>query len=197
VYDREIAGRTLTFGNTGGLYRNSLVMYDHETNSLWSHLLGAAVKGPLKGTRLRFIPSTFTSWAEWRRDHPRTLALSPEHYSYIGAELTYTSYFSSGQTGVLPTARTDPRLPSKALVLGVLAPEAKAYPIAALAKRGTIHDTLAGHGVEIRFDQPSGGAAAFLAEGGRLRRLPSTLIFWFAWVDLISRAPLWTPPHGG
>ena len=54
---------------------NALVMYDHQTDSLWSQFLGEAVEGPLEGTRLEIIPAQLTSWREWRDQHPDTFAL--------------------------------------------------------------------------------------------------------------------------
>ena len=57
------------------LWQRSLVMVDEETKSLWSHLLGTAMKGDLKGTELESIPSVITDWKTWRTDHPRTTVL--------------------------------------------------------------------------------------------------------------------------
>ncbi len=195
MYDRRLPGRTLTFGNSGALYRNSLIMYDRQTHTLWSHLLGAAVVGPLKGERLRMIASTFTDWRTWRREHPRTLALSPERSPYGSYRDAYAGYFGSGAAGVLPTIRRDDRLPPKTLVLGVLAPATKAYSLSDLQRLGTINDRLAGRPVAVRYERSSGSAAAYLLGGTHPERLPSTPIFWFAWVDFFPGAPLWEPPR--
>ena len=75
MYDREIEGQEYTFGVSGKLIMNVLVMYDRQTDSLWSQLLGEAVEGPLAGTKLTFIESLQTTWAEWKALHPNTLAL--------------------------------------------------------------------------------------------------------------------------
>jgi len=196
VYDREIRGRTLTFGVSGKLYRNSLVMYDRETESLWSHLLGAAVDGPLAGARLEMIPSAFTQWGEWRRRHPRTLILSPGRspYGHFSAD-PYSGYYESERVGVLGPSRSDDRLAPKALVFGVMAPAAKAYSFEDLERLGTIRDSIAGEPVEVIYKPESQSAEAFLVRGGGRERLPSTPIFWFAWVDFFPDAPLWKPPR--
>ena len=55
-----------TFGVSGKLIMNVLVMYDRQTDSLWSQLIGEAVDGPLKGTVLEFLPAWQTTWAEWK-----------------------------------------------------------------------------------------------------------------------------------
>ncbi len=54
------------------LWNRSLVMQDRETGSLWSHLLGEAMRGPLQGKRLAVIPSQMTDWRTWRTTHPQT-----------------------------------------------------------------------------------------------------------------------------
>lgn len=192
MYGREIRGRTLTFGVSGKLYRNSLIMFDRETDSLWSHLLGAAVEGPMRGAQLEMIPSTFTTWDAWRDEHPSTLALSPGLSPYgLYSSAAYGDYVASDRTGILGTRRRDERLRPKDLVLGVLAPAAKAYALGDLRRHGTIRDTLAGETVEIVYDDEAEKAEAFLIAGDARELLPSTPIFWFAWVDFFPRAPLW------
>ena len=59
-------------------------MMDLETKSLWSHLLGRAMDGKLKGTVLEVIPSDMTTWAAWRKSHPQTtvLDMSRTHRAY-------------------------------------------------------------------------------------------------------------------
>ena len=54
---------------------NALVMYDHQTESLWSQFLGQAVRGVFTGAKLEFIPALMTDWATWVELHPDTKAL--------------------------------------------------------------------------------------------------------------------------
>lgn len=192
MYDRAIRGRKLTFGVSGKLYRNSLIMYDRETDSLWSHLLGAAVEGPLAGARLRLLTSAFTTWGAWRKSRPGTLVLSPRlsPYGSYGSD-TYEGYYESSETGILGTRRKDTRLEPKELVLGLLAPAAEAYAFKDLARYGTIRDRVGGKLVEIVYDADARSAEAFLVTERGRERLPSTPVFWFAWVDFFPGAPLW------
>jgi hypothetical protein len=78
VYDPQIDGRTLTFGVSGRLYKSNLLMFDRQTDSLWSQLLQKAITGPLTGKKLVMLPSEHTTWEFWRRQHPDTVVLSPE-----------------------------------------------------------------------------------------------------------------------
>ncbi len=75
MYARTVRGTALTFGVSGMLWNRGLVMYDRETNSLWSHILGKAMEGQLKGSELEQVPSVMTDWQTWRRDHPNTTVL--------------------------------------------------------------------------------------------------------------------------
>jgi hypothetical protein len=48
--DGRVAGRVVTFGTSGELYRSNRVMYDRQTESLWPQMSGYAVAGGLTGT---------------------------------------------------------------------------------------------------------------------------------------------------
>jgi hypothetical protein len=70
VYDRELDGQTLTLFVDGRLWKDSMVMADRETRSLWSHVEGEAKSGKWKGKKLKRFPSELMSWQSWRRAHP-------------------------------------------------------------------------------------------------------------------------------
>jgi hypothetical protein len=75
VYGRTLDERVLEFGHEGVLYRNSFVMYDRETRSLWAHTTGQAIKGELRGRKLEFLASEVVPWSVWSERHPDTLVL--------------------------------------------------------------------------------------------------------------------------
>lgn len=70
MYARDVDGKTVTLGVSGLLWNRSLVMYDRETGSLWSHILGQAMQGPLTGKELKQVPSVMTDWQSWQKQHP-------------------------------------------------------------------------------------------------------------------------------
>ncbi len=53
----------------------AMTWWDHETESVWSQPWGAAIEGPLEGTRLEMIPASIIPWGTWIADHPETLLL--------------------------------------------------------------------------------------------------------------------------
>jgi len=144
----------LTFGVSGKLYRNVLVMYDRETESLWSHLLGSAFSGPLKGSRLTTVPSVHADWQTWLKAYPTTLVLSKAKSPYGRyVEDPYTGYYVSPQTGLIPPVERDARVFPKEFVLGVASSGgAKAYPFSQLGKRPVVNDEVGGQPLLVAFD---------------------------------------------
>ena len=53
-----------------------MLLYDHQTGSLWSQILTEAVTGPKTGTALKTFPVVETTWRSWKKQHPDTLVLS-------------------------------------------------------------------------------------------------------------------------
>lgn len=72
MYASEVDGRKLTFFVSGKLWGRSLVMRDKETRSDWSHILGQAMAGKMKGKSLTILPATMTTWQDWLEQHPHT-----------------------------------------------------------------------------------------------------------------------------
>jgi hypothetical protein len=116
VYSRIIDGQEFTFGVSGKLIRNVLVMYDRQTGSFWSQLLGEAVQGEMLGTKLEFLPAFQTTWEDWKTTHPDTIALEK---SYAGNFDPYRGYYSSQSEGVLGASQVDERIGQKEFVIGV------------------------------------------------------------------------------
>lgn len=75
MYATTVKDKKLTLTVSGRLWKRSLVMMDIETKSLWSHLLGEAMDGELKGEKLEPLPAQMTTWAAWKQQHPKTTVL--------------------------------------------------------------------------------------------------------------------------
>ena len=86
AYDRRVGERILDFGTSGALFNSSLVMYDRQTESLWSHYTGEAVVGHLTGARLDLIPVQTVSFEAFLATHPdgRVLSLDTGHSRQYG-----------------------------------------------------------------------------------------------------------------
>ena len=117
VYAREVDGKPTTFGVSGKLWRDALVMYDRETESLWSQVDGKAFRGAREGKVLEHIPSTQTTWRNWKKMHPDTLVLRKEEEF---TDSHYEDYFADPEKlGMFGTHIKDDRLGGKEMVAGV------------------------------------------------------------------------------
>ena len=68
--------RKITLFVSGQLWNRSLVMQDKETGSLWSHILGECMAGPLKGSRLEALPAEMVTWKSWKDRYPKSTVLN-------------------------------------------------------------------------------------------------------------------------
>jgi hypothetical protein len=154
VYARKPKEQLFTFGASGKHWANGLLMYDHQTDSLWSQLTGRAITGPEQGTALQMLAATQTSWETWKRLHPGTLVLDPDKSPYrrdYNAD-PYEGYYASQDTGVIAPQRVDQRLAPKALIVGLrLDDRVKAYPLTRLRKQPVVNDTIAQTAVVVVF----------------------------------------------
>ncbi len=130
MYSRILNGKTLTFGVSGKLWKNALVMYDRETETLWSHLTGEALSGPLAGETLTMLAAMpRVKWKEWQAQYPNTEVLSVRGREDQRTD-TYRDYHGSSRTGLFTPENRDKRLRNKETVIGVtLGSQQKAYPL--------------------------------------------------------------------
>ncbi len=164
MYAREIAGRELTFGVSGKLIMNALVMFDYETDTLWSHFLGEAVEGALRGEQLEFVPAAQTTWGAWKKAHPDTLVLDTGRSVFD----PYAGYYDDEDApGIIGETHADNRLRRKDLVMGLLiGGEAVAYPFKELAFTPVVNDIAGGTPVLVVFDILTQFAAAYSRDVG-------------------------------
>jgi Protein of unknown function (DUF3179) len=120
AYDRRLGDRVLDFGTSGMLYNSALVMYDRQTESLWSHFTAEAIIGHLAGQELDVYPVAIVSWADWREAHPDGLVLSRDtgHDRDYGRN-PYPGYDDIDSPAFLFRGRVDDRLAPKERVIGI------------------------------------------------------------------------------
>lgn len=119
VFERQINDHLLEFGVSGLLYNSDLLLYDRQTESLWSQIPGKAITGDFCGQTLKRFPVTHTHWAAWREDYPETQVLSREtSYKRDYARDPYESY-DQAYTLHFPVEHGDRRYHPKELVIGL------------------------------------------------------------------------------
>ena len=120
VYRRDVGDRILSFGTSGALFNSSLVMYDRQTQSLWTHFNGAAVVGTLTGTQLELLPVQTTSWANFLANHPDGAVLTRDTgFSRPYGNNPYVGYDNAGEDPFLFRGEIDERLAAKERVVSV------------------------------------------------------------------------------
>ena len=178
IFDRRVRGAARTFGVSGLLYRSDLLMYDHESQSLWSQIAAEAVVGPAIGERLHLLRSKIDHWGNWRRDHPDTTVLSRKTGHRRDYNRSPYAGYSSSKKLYFPVS-IDPRYHPKMPTLGLRIPGkgARAYPASELAKSGgSVADRFLGRNVRVSYDSDrqlfsvEAPAEVDVVEG-----------FWFAW----------------
>ncbi len=188
MYDPQISGKRLTFGVTGKLYKSGLVMYDRESQSLWSQVLQQAIAGPLTGSALRMLPAEHTNWEYWRAQHPKCLVLSPETgFKRDYSSNPYQEYWEQGRptfrgAGGSTTTKTKSKLRPMERVLGVeVSGVHKAYPFSSLKKKpAQFADQVGNNALVVHFDKKS--ETAYVSDQTGVL-WPSITVFWFAWLD--------------
>jgi len=142
VYSREIENSVYTFGVSGKLVKNALIMFDYETESLWTSISGESIKGDLHGKRLKsVISSQKITWGEWKELHPNTKILSYRGNQTAGYD-NYRGYHKSMlKTGIHTVENKDDRLKDKSTVIGlVVNGDCKVYPISLFKKNKIVSD---------------------------------------------------------
>lgn len=180
AFKADVAGKSLKFGVSGLLYNSDVLLFDRQTQSLWSQILAKAVTGPMKGSNLTAIPITHTSWADWRKRKPDTLVLTEEtgfRRDYTGNP--YDGYEKVEET-IFPVRFRAQGYHPKEQVLGLLIDgKAKAYPFVELARgSGEVKDVIDGHSILVRYNHTHRSAEAFDAQG---KPIAGVTLFWFAW----------------
>ena len=114
-----------TFGTSGKLVNNNLIMYDRQTGSYWPQILGEAITGLLIALELEAFPVYWAQWADAAKAYPDAEVLSREtgFFRPYGID-PYGNY--PGETGYYFTNRllfslmhVDDRLGLKQQIIGI------------------------------------------------------------------------------
>ncbi len=147
AFERRVNGEEIQLGVSGLLRNSDMVMWDHETVSLWQQITGEAVVGELAGTRLPRLTTAIVSFAEVQENFPDAAVLDPDTgFGIAYGSNPYRVY--SSQPAPYPSfadAPEDTRIPALERVVGVTIDGADtAYPFSVLEQQPAINDSVAG-----------------------------------------------------
>jgi hypothetical protein len=189
VFDRRVDGQARGFGVSGLLYQSDLLLYDRESESLWSQIAASAVTGPANGKRLRLLRSSLMPWGRWKAKHPDTTVLSLETGHRRDYERSPYGDYSVSNRVMFPVQR-DPRYHPKMPTIGMrlLEGAARAYPASEIHEAGgRVEDDFEGRRVAIAYDPDQ---QVFTVEAP-----PDVEViegYWFAWVAFHPETTVFT-----
>ena len=182
AFDATIDGQPTDFGVSGLLYNSDVLLYDRDTESLWSQILGESISGERVGKSLTAIPISHTTWRDWLEQHPETLVLSDDTgFSRDYQRDPYAGYEESRYTYFAVNNEAPDSYHPKEIVLGLgIDGLYKAYPFIELDKQGKsrFSDTVNGKRFDFIWDSANRSVTVTDADG---RAVAGIQGFWFAW----------------
>lgn len=175
-FDRRLEGKVMRLGVSGLLYKSDLILYDQETQSLWSQILAQSIAGPSIGKSLERLPAVQTSWKEWREMYPLTEVASFETgYARDYSRDPYQGYEKSERT-YFPVGKLDTRLHPKEVVFGITrGTSTLAAPVRLIKAKGKIPAALGKETITLTYEE------GVRARGPDGREIPGVIAYWFAW----------------
>lgn len=185
VFSSEIKGKKLSFGVSGLLYNNDVILYDRETESLWSQIEMMAISGQAVGNKLIPMGFLLDTWGNWKLSHSKTLVLSDQTgYDRDYNKNPYDGYDQSNQL-MFKVEKSNDILPNKELVLGLIVNgKTKAYPYSLFKdKEGIQKDKVGGKNIEIEYQN---NVLYVLTPG-----ITAITLYWFAWYAFYPETELY------
>ena len=169
AYDRRVGDRVVDFGTSGSLWNSALVMYDRQTETLWSHFSGAGIVGELTDVQLDMFPVQTVPWRVWRDANPDGLVLSRETgFSRNYGRNPYPGYDNVNSTPFLFEGEVDGTFTAMTRIVGIERDgDALGVPLFRLSEEQTVHATLAGDEIVVFWEPGTASAldAGSIADG--------------------------------
>ncbi len=191
AFDRKFGEDILSFGVSGLLYQSDVLMYDRQSESLWSQLGMQCVSGEMVGKKLKWLSGEMMTWKAWREKYPGSSVLTTETGFFRDNRIVpYQGYEQRSET-IFPFPENRRELKNKEWVAGVMVnSKAFAFNLKKLAEEP-------GHKVILKHDDTLLAAAVnpvtrevqIRDENGK--SLPVVQVFWFAWQAFYPETILW------
>jgi hypothetical protein len=193
AFNSEVKGQVLEFGVSGLLYNSDVLLYDRNTESLWSQLKQTSVSGELVGEKLEQLPMTQLTWSEWKARNSGGLVLSRD--TGFSRDYNRSPYGDYNQSLLLyfPVEFLSKRYHPKERVLGIqIAGKSRAYPFSELAKTtsGVVSDQFNGETLTVKFNADARTGEILDSKTGQLKN--SVNAFWFAWFTFHPETSVYT-----
>jgi len=170
------------FGVSGLLYNSDMLLFDRETESLWSQIMAKAISGKRKGESLSILVVENTSWEDWLNKHPDTLVLSEETGFSRNYSVSPYGNYSVSKALYFPVNKQSRRFHPKEKVIGIeINGLSKVYAFSELSKSKSsfIQDRIGKLNIEVHFNPLH--RTAHIRTSKEQVMLPSLTSYWFAW----------------
>ena len=183
AFEATVADKVLDFGVSGLLYNSDVLLYDRQTESLWSQLMIKSVAGPMKSTPLKLVAMAHTSWKDWSTRHPDTLVLSSETGHQRDYQRNPYAGYEDSKTVMFAVRHANERFHPKELVMGLgTGKDAMAWPFTELRKAAETGQVVSGNWqgkpVTVKYSNEHQTARVLDTNGNEI---PTVIAFWFAW----------------
>jgi hypothetical protein len=188
AYKAKPGTTRLEFGVSGLLYNSNFLLYDRQSESLWSQILGRALAGPSAGQQLERLPARVVSMLRWVEAHPKTTVLErPERFEIDYRHSVYSQYWTSEEVP-FPVLAADPRFHPKEVILGVVVgKQSRAYLGSVLTRAGgRIVDNFEGKRIRVEYDGDTGTFNYDVPED-----VQALSAYWFAWKAFHPATSVW------
>jgi len=192
IFRSYVDGQQTFFTNSGKLWDSNIVLIDNKTRSEWSQIKAEAIVGPQSGEILEMLPTSMTTFGQWKTEHlDGEILENPKDSLYDYTRDPNQAYYESDVL-YFPTLKEDTRLSAKATILGVkIGDSAKAYPIEAIEEKDSISDSI--NGTKITISHASDGVIhVATSSNNETTEFPAMQIYWFAWVGAYPDTLLYT-----
>lgn len=142
-----------SFGVSGLLYNNNLIVYDRVTLSNWSQMLLRCVNGRLRGTSIVVELLLETTWRSWKQMFPDSRVLSTDTGFNRPYDVFPYGNYKTDPFLLFPITHDDRRLPRKERLHGIVADRfnltAKTYRFQIFEPARTVNDEVNGEPVVV------------------------------------------------
>ncbi|MFQ5770719.1 MAG: DUF3179 domain-containing (seleno)protein [bacterium] len=167
LFDATLNGEEHTFGVSGLLYNDNLIMYDRLSGeTLFPQLCFIGRDGNLNGQQLELLPIIETTWSAWKALYPNTTVLSDDtgfdrNYSHY----PYGDYRTNNDNLLFPLTKEDHRLERKDIIFGIILNNIeRAYPFKDMGEMAVLNDDIGGPKVLILFIEEAKLAISYYRE---------------------------------
>lgn len=186
-------------------------MSDTQSGSDWSHILGSAMHGKLKGKTLSILPATMTTWQAWREQYPNTTVtlLKPTARQFTRAMLETGEEYCMGLVHdgqsrhwrfdlLAKQSLVNDAIGSLPLLVYFDSPQSSARVWDRRTPHGTLTFSASSAGVvdnetQSIWDLQAGLAVSGKLQGTRLRSTTAIVSFSHAWLRFHPDTTRWEP----